>query len=179
MNKLVGSIIVALALLGAAQFPPAQAQTHQSTAPDSFPKTLRWDLVPKWIEWSEAQGVRVKWPPNDGCTAAPEVKTLAAGTLIQRFGSESGSIFVPKGTSFRSQSLPYVCTAMDFRVYRVVKPVTVKSCKAAPWFDQPGGAVQLEATKPAYQLVADGMIRRESFEAAGSGTAAPQCGRPR
>jgi hypothetical protein len=130
--------------------------------------------VPKWIEWSN-DIAKINWPPNDGCTAAPEEKTLTAGTLIQRFGGEGGSFFNPQGASFQSQSVPYVCAAMDFRVYRVVRPITVKSCKAAPWFDQPGGAVEIEAPEPAYQLITDGTIQMVQFQAGGNGLSAPQC----
>jgi hypothetical protein len=54
----------------------------------------------------------------------------------------------------------------------------VKSCKAAPWFGEPGGAIQVQTTEPAYKLVADGMIEVISHAVGGSGDPAPQCGRP-
>jgi hypothetical protein len=67
---------------------------------------------------------------------------------------------------------------MDYRVYRLVKPVAVKSCKAAPWFDESGGAVQVQTADPANKLLASGIIEQVSYDAGGSSGQAPQCGRP-
>jgi hypothetical protein len=74
--------------------------------------------------------------------------------------------------------VPYVCRQMDYRVYRLVKPVAVKSCKAAPWFDESGGAVQVQTADPANKLLASGIIEQVSYDAGGSSGQAPQCGRP-
>jgi hypothetical protein len=156
--------------------PPAVEQPA-GTAPAGFPANLRWDLVPKWIKWVESKA-QISWPPNDGCESAPVARSLAGGEMIDRFGSEGGTFFSPRGESYRSRAVPYVCTQMDYRVYRVVKPIAVKSCKAAPWFDEPGGAVQVQTSEPAYKLVAEGMIEVVSYAAGGSGGPAPQCGRP-
>jgi hypothetical protein len=71
-------------------------------------------------------------------------RSLATGEMIDRFGSEGVTFFSPKDESYRSRAVPYICTRMDYWVYRVVKPVAVKSCKAAPWFDEPGGAIQVQ-----------------------------------
>jgi hypothetical protein len=179
LTRVIGALLVALALLGSAALAPALAQTGQATsvAPVGFPSNLRWDLAPKWIQWVDTRAV-VLWPPNDGCAGAPQPQTLAAGTLIDRFGSEGGTFFSPKGESFASRAVPYVCTQMDYRVYRVVKPIPVKSCKAASWFGEPGGALQVQTAQPAYRLVADGLIEVVSYAVGGSGGPAPQCGRP-
>lgn len=171
--------IAAAIVLGGVAVPPTPGRSQQASnpAPAGFPAILRWDLVPKWIQWSNAKAT-ISWPPDDGCAAAPASQTLPAGNLIDRFGSEGGSFFSPKGESFASRAVPYVCRQMDYRVYRVLKPLPVQTCKATPWFDEPGGAVQMQTAEPAYRLVAEGMITVVTYDAGGSSGPAPQCGRP-
>jgi hypothetical protein len=171
MTRLLRSLFLALALAGGVQ--AAQAESP----PEGFPPNLRYDLVPKWIKWV-ADKAQISWPPNDGCAGAPIAQSLTPGQMIDRFGSEFGTFFSPRGERFRSRAVPYVCSQMDYRVYRVVKPIAIKSCKAAPWFDEPGGAVQVQTADPANKLVAAGMIEQVSYAAGGSSGSAPQCGRP-
>jgi hypothetical protein len=175
-----GGITQVLAQTAPAAATPAAAAPTAATAttePAGFPANLRWDLVPKWIQWVDSKA-QISWPPNDGCAAAPVAQSLTPGQMIDRFGSEGGTFFSPRGESYRSRAVPYVCRQMDYRVYRVEKPVAVKSCKAAPWFGEPGGAIQVQTTDPAYKLVADGVIKVVSYEAGGSSGPDPQCGRP-
>jgi hypothetical protein len=176
MNRFVRALIVTACLFGIAPLASARAQTASAPA-TGFPANLRWDLVPKWIQWVDAKA-QISWPPNDGCASAPVAQSLTAGQMVDRFGSEGGTFFSPKGESYRSRAVPYVCRQMDYRVYRVVKPVAVKSCKAAPWFGEPGGAVQVQTADPAYKLVADGTIEVISYAVGGNGGPTPQCGRP-
>jgi len=187
MTRALRYLFVSVSLIGFACTAPVGAQTGATAqpaagqaalgSPAGFPANLRWELVPKWIQWVEAKA-QISWPPNDGCESAPVPRSLAGGEMIDRFGSEGGTFFSPRGESYRSRAVPYVCAQMDYRVYRVVKPIAVKSCKAAPWFGEPGGAVQVQTTAPAYKLVADGMIEMVSYAAGGSGGPTPQCGRP-
>jgi Tuberculosis necrotizing toxin len=184
MKRIVRSLFIAVSLFGVASHPPVRAQTATTlpvavgnTAPAGFPANLRWSLVPKWIQWADAKA-QISWPPNDGCESAPVAQSLTPGEMIDRFGSEGGTFFSPKGESYRSRAVPYVCTQMDYRVYRVVKPLAVKSCKAAPWFGEPGGAIQVQTADPAYKLVAEGILEVVSHAVGGSGGPAPQCGRP-
>ena len=173
ITRIVCSVLIALTVFGCS--PPTPVQSR--AAPTGFPVNLRWDLVPKWIEWADNK-TTISWPPNDGCATPPDAQSLTAGQMIDRFGSEGGTFFSPKGESYRSRAVPYVCTEMDYRVYRVVEPIAVKSCKAAPWFNEPGGAVQVQTPDPAYKLVSAGMIQVVSYAAGGSEGPAPQCGRP-
>jgi hypothetical protein len=175
MMRFLRPVLLALALAGAGSVAPVQAQT--GPAPADFPGNLRWDLVPTWIQWA-SEKANVKWPPNDGCAAAPVAKVLAPGTLIDRFGSEGGTFFSPRGESFDARAVPYVCKAMDYRVYKVLKPIPVKSCKAAAWFNEPGGAEQEQTADPAYKLVAAGSIVAVTYVVGGSSGPSPQCGRP-
>jgi hypothetical protein len=171
MPRLLRTLFLALALAGAAQ------TAYAEPPPPGFPANLRYELVPKWIKWV-ADKAQISWPPDDGCAAPPIAQSLTPGQMIDRFGNEFGTFFSPRGESFRSRAVPYVCRQMDYRVYRIVKPIAIKSCKAAPWFDEPGGAVQVQTFEPANKLVASGMIEQVSYAAGGSSEPAPQCGRP-
>ena len=172
MSRLLRLVIVALALSA-----PAGLAYAQSAPATGFPSTLRWDLVPKWIAWADAKA-NISWPPNDGCAAAPVTETVPAGAEIDRFGSEGGTFFSPRGESFKARAVPYVCKQMDYRVYKVLKPLTVKACKAAPWFGEPGGAKQVQTADPAYKLVAAGSITAVQYVVGGSAGPFAQCERP-
>jgi hypothetical protein len=183
MNHTVARSTLAGALLACtaqvALVPSALPAAAQPAPPAGWPAYLRYDLVPKWISWDKNTGkVTISWPPNDGCVAAPVQVTLPPGTLIDRFGSEGGSFFYPKGERFRARAAPYVCRNMDYRVYKVLKPLPVKQCKAAPWFGEPGGALQMQTAEPAYKLVASGAILAETYTVGGSNGPYPQCGGP-
>src|ERR1700722_1355132 len=119
MKRFVRSLVIAAFLLGFAPLALVQAQTTATVpaaaanaAPAGFPANLRWNLVPKWIQWVDAKA-RISWPPNDGCESAPVARGLAAGEMIDRFGSEGGTFFSPEGESYRSRAVPYVCGQMD------------------------------------------------------------------
>jgi hypothetical protein len=173
MTRMLRFLCAALAIAGSASSVPVRAET--AAPPSDFPANLRWDLVPTWIKWA-SPAANISWPPNDGCAAAPVAKVLAPGQLIDRFGSEGGTFFSPKGESYKARAVPYVCKAMDYRVYKVLKPIPVKSCKAAPWFNEPGGAEQEQTADPAYKLVAAGSIEAVTYVVGGSSGPSPQCG---
>lgn len=143
-------IVLTLAAVGTLQVgactvpqPPAAAlQTSQSSP------LLRQTLDAKWL----------RWPPDDGFANKPVSETLPAGTTIDRFGAETGRFFSPQGESYAARALPYVCGSLAYRVYRVVKPIHVLAGNAAPWFDEPGGAMQYESDQPASALRNNGSL---------------------
>src|SRR5947209_6811289 len=122
MTKYLNRVFLLLLGLLATATPPAVAQpapqsaattiVAAAAAPVVLPPYLRQDLYPKWID-AKAQ---VSWPPNDGYAAAPVAQTLAAGTMIDRFGSENGRFFSPKGESFKARAVPYVCSQMVYTI---------------------------------------------------------------
>ncbi len=172
MKRLLRAVFAVLTLTAL----PALVQA-EGPPPAGWPANLRWDLVPKWIAWANDKAT-ITWPPNDGCAAAPVTETIPAGALIDRFGSEGGTFFSPRGASFKSRAVPYVCKMMDYRIYKVLKPIPVKACNAAPWFNDPGGAKQVQTADPAYKLVADNAMVAVFYEAGGNGFPDPQCGGP-
>ena len=119
----------------------------------------------------------IEWPPNDGCSAPAQSMTIAAGTLIDRFGSERGTFVSPRGESYASRALPYVCEQLNYHVYRVDRPLPAMSCKAAPWFGQPGGAVQMKLSAHVDQLEAGGALT-PVLVALGPNHGIPQCKAP-
>jgi hypothetical protein len=108
-------------------------------------------------EWRDDQGA-IRWPADDGFAAAPVLMVLEPGMLIDRFGQETGRFFSPKGAGYGARALPYICAVLVYHVYRVEKPLLAWTGKAAPWFDQPGGATQIETDAAASQLLADGTL---------------------
>ena len=49
-------------------------------------------------------------------------------------------------------------------------PLPVKIGSAAPWFDEPGGAIQVQTDASAGQLLADGVLRRVTTNASPCGS---------
>ena len=131
-----------------------------SSAPQT--STLRPDLSSQWRDPSGA----IKWPGHDGFTATPVLMVLPPGLLIDRFGSDYGRFFSPKGAAFKARALPYVCASLVYRVYKLDQPLLAWTGTAAPWFDEPGGATQLETDATAAQLLADRVIEPVSDPAA-------------
>lgn len=139
-------VLAALAVLAAcATQPPATV---------SLPPNVRPDIDHKWIT---ADG-GILWPPADGFAAPPTPVVLPAGTLIDRFGTDGGTFFSPKGASFAARALPYVCDRLTYKVYITDKPLLVWTGKALAWFDQPGGATQFQTDETAAGLQSDGII---------------------
>lgn len=151
------------------------AFAQPAALPADWPPNLRPALFPEWIDAAK----QIKWPPRDGCAeATPVADTIAPGALIDRFGSEGGSYFSPVGQSFASRALPYVCSQMVYTTYRVKQPLNVQRCAAAPWFGEPGGAIQYKTAEPAYKLLASGMIEAAKNDATPDGKPVSPCGSP-
>ena len=83
---------------------------------------------------------------------------LSPGMLLDRFGSDGGRFFSPKDASYDGRALPYDCHLQPYKTYRVKAPLFVWAGRAAPWFDERGGATQFETDATAAQLVADATI---------------------
>jgi hypothetical protein len=115
---------------------------------------LRPTLAGKWVD--AAGGIN--WPPADGFAGAPIPIVLPAGLLLDRFGSPSGRFFSPKNAGYAARALPYSCDKLAYTTYRVKAPLVVWIGRAAPWFDESGGATQFQTDATAAQLVADATI---------------------
>ncbi|HEX2151796.1 MAG TPA: TNT domain-containing protein [Stellaceae bacterium] len=120
-----------------------------------LPPDMRPDLNPKWLD---AAG-HFRWPKHYGFAEEPVPVVLPPGMLIDRFGSDLGTFFSPKGASFDGRALPYVCAIWPYTAYEVLRPVLAWTGTAAPWFDEPGGVTQFRTDASAAWLVADAVLR--------------------
>ncbi len=110
-------------------------------------------------KWTNADG-SIKWPPNSGFQGKPVTKTLKPGTVVDRYGGDTGKFVSPQGTPYANRSLPPGSDARPYSAYEVVKPIDVQSGKIAPWFDQPGGGTQYQFTQSIENLIQSGYLRR-------------------
>jgi hypothetical protein len=151
----LGVSILLLALAACATphstVPPAAVV---SVSPQPLPPNVRTDLGHQWI----APDGGIKWPPDDGFTGTPTPVVLPPGMLIDRFGSDYGRFFSPKGAAYAARALPYSCEKLVYVTYRVVQPLLAWTGRAAGWFDAPGGATQFETDATAALLISDHII---------------------
>jgi len=115
---------------------------------------------------SVAADATVVWPPNNGfhgdfgTHGNPGVTVLKPGTLIDRFGFDSGTFASPKGTPVGARSLAPGTAAKPYSVFEVTKRLVVQEGPAAPWFDQPGMGTQYRLPAEVGDLIDAGFLRR-------------------
>jgi hypothetical protein len=151
MRTFIPGLLAPLMLAACTAVPPQTA----SCAHNGPPPVLRADLP---AEFESSPG-NIVWPQNDGFTPATLPVVIQPGALLDRFGDNAGRFFSPKGTGYRERALPYVCHGYAYSTYRVVKPLPALLGTAAPWFGEPGGAVQVETTACVNQLLAGGVLQ--------------------
>lgn len=116
-------------------------------------------------EWYDPETGDLRWPPNNGFDGDPVSQTLQPGTRIDRYSGftgadDTGSFLSPAGASFDSRALPYEPSMQRHAIYEVVEPINVQAGRAAPWFDQPGGATQYLTGESVGDLVRAGRLRQ-------------------
>jgi hypothetical protein len=158
MRKL--AFVLLLALPACYQLPPQMAPSPPAAlvAAQNLRPEARHAAAPQWYD---AHGNLI-WPPNGGFAAAPVPVVLPPGMLLDRFGSPGGTYFSPQAAPYDARALPYVCETQVYTVYRVDRPLAANSGTAAPWFGEPGGAIQYQTAKNAGQMLGDrtiGMLR--------------------
>jgi hypothetical protein len=127
------------------------------------------------------------WPSNYGCYGKEIDVTLYKGQYIDRFGSENGFFLGIAGEPYIYRSLPWFgnYTAndilnnnkikksfykfysepntnnpeYDYHLYKVVKTLSVKSCKIGPAFGFPGGGTQYRSDNNVNELIQQGFIK--------------------
>ena len=116
-------------------------------------------LSAKNTGWIDSAG-NINWSKNDGFVGTPKNVTLQPGAKIDRYGYESGSYVSPQGTSYEMRALVPGTEAKPYNVYEVVKPIDALGGEIAPWFNQPGGGIQLKLGKTIQELLDGGYIRK-------------------
>ena len=105
--------------------------------------------------------MRPDWPACDGFEAGKSYwMHLLPGTLVDRYGRESGNFFAHVGAPFESRALPDRSRHADLWQYEVLKPILVRGGYAADWFGYPGGAPQYKTDLSAAELVDQKYLRR-------------------
>lgn len=144
------ALLVLLLVSACASQPPPQPQAG-----------LRPDLGARWLNPngsarypSEADGF---W---QGFNEAPSVVVLPPGTLLDRFGRETGRYLAPLGASFPARAVAFVCADAPYHTYRVRAPLPVLAGRIAPWFGEPGGGIQFLVDASVGELVAMGVLER-------------------
>jgi RHS repeat-associated protein len=90
--------------------------------------------------------------------ASKSVSTVAAGTIMDRFGSPKGSWAGTPGTSLSERGLPPGSDALGYHRYRAVKPIPdteVGTVAPVPAFGAKGGAIQYHFGKPISKLLGE------------------------
>ena len=100
------------------------------------------------------------WPKNNGFKGTPQNEILKPGTIIDRYGSNTGKYTSPVDTPYEMRALAPGTDQNPYSVYEVVKPIQVKSGEIAPWFEEPGGGIQYLLPETVKDLLESGAIRR-------------------
>lgn len=75
---------------------------------------------------------------------------------------DNGRFASPAGTPFPQRSLPPVFENLPLIEYEVIRPIPdVRTGRASPWFDQPGGGTQFLFPAGITDLIRMGFIRRK------------------
>ncbi|MFO0962133.1 MAG: glycohydrolase toxin TNT-related protein [Phycisphaerales bacterium] len=93
------------------------------------------------------------YPPEDGFQfGIRSLRTLERGILVDRFGGPGGTYLAPAGTPFPARSLRPGPLG-EYHLYEVISPLEVWEGTTAPWFGQPGNAVQWKTLRPIEELL--------------------------
>lgn len=90
---------------------------------------------------------------------------LPPGTIIIRYGRESGKYTAPEGTDYEKLAMPYVKETVPYYKYKVISKNVLVTCvvekgKVAPGFDSDGGAIQYYHRLTIFQSVREGILER-------------------
>jgi hypothetical protein len=114
-------------------------------------------LMPK----SYYKGKQLNYPPENGFVPGTKhTETLQPGTIIDRFGGESGTFVAPEGVPFAERAIPPWQYAAGYHRYEVLKPIEVDAGTAIPWFNQSGGGTQYDLKYSIEYLIDGGYLSR-------------------
>jgi hypothetical protein len=102
-----------------------------------------------------------RYPPEDGFAGEALPNSLSRGDVIDRLGPDTGEFASPAGSGYGERAIPPSSIGRDYHQYEVVKPLpeAVTEGKIAPWFEQPGGAVQYKFDHPVSWYVKNGYLK--------------------
>ncbi|WP_346728180.1 TNT domain-containing protein [Marinifilum caeruleilacunae] len=140
--------------------PESLPQTRTDNLPE--PATFRKVDLPGERTYWVRDNVQTKeitnfYPKNGGAVGKWQSDYLMPGTKIDRFGSDFGKYFSPKGTPMSMRALPPGNNG-NYNSYMVVKPIHVQTSTIAPAFDKMGLGVQYLTPVNANTLLDKGFI---------------------
>ena len=101
------------------------------------------------------------WPPNNGeVDGTKAIICLPIGTVIDRYGLDTGSYTSPIGVSYEERSLAPGTEKYPYSQFEICKPINVEQSVVFPWFDEPGGGIQYRMPSSIKDLLDRGIIRR-------------------
>ncbi len=106
---------------------------------------------------------KVIWPPNDGYWGEPFEFTFIPGMKLDRYGSDYGTYTSLYGDSYEKYSAAPDSEYKPYSVFVVTKPFTAKVGMVAPWFDQPGGATQVQLPSSVGDYINAGYLQRIEY----------------
>ena len=99
------------------------------------------------------------YPMNNGAVGKEERITLPKGTVISRYGLNSGSFASPVGTAIEERSLPKETREKcRLHTFELKKDVICYRSIVASWFDQKGGGVQYRFSDSMEELIGQGHL---------------------
>jgi hypothetical protein len=160
--------------LGPAELPKTAPVSTMLVNYDRFGGLCAKDFLKKYIN---ATSGRYIYPPKPGFQLSTTDKpidgneTLAVGSLLDRFGAETGGgYFSPAGTPYAQRTLPPSSLntkegspVADYHVYRVEKPFLMLVGPIARGFGQSGQGTQYFSVNSTKQLVDGGCLSRVSL----------------
>lgn len=90
---------------------------------------------------------------------------LPYGTIIIRYGNETGRFSAPKGTKYEELALPYVKETVEYNEYKIIADRAKVMCivekgKVAPGFGSNGGAIQYMHPMSMIELMRKNILER-------------------
>lgn len=134
-------------LLGTLLLHPARITAGQETPLETAAELADWPIQPTEGE-----------PPLT-LLRNKRIVRLGAGTVVLRFGGESGNLVHHDEARFPTTSLPIERERQEHK-YRLCRPLSVIVGIAVPWAKLPGGAVSYVLPKAIREHVADGSLER-------------------
>lgn len=143
--------VAAEALVGALLLFPGRAHPGEAAspadggAPDAASQVTDWPILP------------LRGEPPLTFFERKRLLTLPAGTLVERYGNDSGNLVHPQDTPFAETALT-LDREFTRRRYRVVRPIGVLAGVLRPWGPLPGGGVGYLLPRALAQHVESGAL---------------------
>jgi hypothetical protein len=101
------------------------------------------------------------YPANNGFLGEVKTVTLQPGTLVDRYGPQTGLYVSPQGTPFTMRSLPQEAATSSYNIYEVLQPIKVETGTIAPAYGQVGFGTQNKLPTSIDNLINSGYLGKK------------------